>query len=133
MGSLLDPGGLYALLNPIVLSYALIISRLSGLFLSSPFFSAPQIPSQLKAMILMVIGMLLLGPVGIKTELAGLQTFHYVGLVTVEVVIGLFIGLILTLVFSGIEFAGRFFGIQMGFVVVNVVDLTTLQQIGVLL
>ena len=71
----------------------------------------------------MIIGMLLLGPVGVKTELAGLQTLQYVGLIAVEVVIGLFIGLIVTLVFSGIEFAGRLFGIQMGFAVANVVSL----------
>ena len=132
MGSLLDPGGLYALLNPIVLSYALIISRLSGLFLSSPFYSTPQVPTQLKAVTLMIIAMLLLGPVGVNASLAGLQTFHYVGLIAVEVAIGLFIGLIITLVFSGIEFAGRLFGIQMGFAVANVVDPTTSQQIGVL-
>ena len=96
MGALLDPGGLYALLNPIVLSYALIISRLSGLFLSSPFFSTPQVPTQLKTFTLMIIAMLLLGPVGVKTDLAGLQPLHYAGLIAVEVVIGLFIGLIIT-------------------------------------
>jgi flagellar biosynthesis protein FliR len=132
MGSLFDPGGLYALLNPIVLSYALIMSRLIGLFLSSPLFSNPQIPSQLKSLTVMVLGMLLLGPVGIRPDLVELQLLQYVGLVAAEVAIGVFIGLILTLVFSGIEFAGRLFGIQMGFAVANVVDPTTSQQIGVL-
>ena len=132
MGSILDPGGLYAILNPVALSLGLILSRLAGLFLSSPLFSAPQIPTQLKALLLMVLSMMLLVPVGVKPELVDLQVFNYVGLVTVEVVIGLFIGLLLTLVFSGIEFAGRLFGIQMGFAVANVVDPTTSQQIGVL-
>ena len=132
MGSILDPGGLYNLLNPIVLSYALVLSRLIGLFLSSPLFSAPQIPAQLKAVTVMVIGMLLLGPVGINPNLAGLNILHYAGLIAAELSIGLFIGLLLTLVFSGIEFAGRLFGIQMGFAVANVVDPTTSQQIGVL-
>lgn len=132
MGSILDPGGLYAFLNPIMLSFGLILSRLAGLFLSSPLFSAPQIPTQVKALILMVMGMMLLGPVGVKPELVNLPVLHYVGLVSAEVAIGLFIGLLLTLVFSGIEFAGRLFGIQMGFAVANVVDPTTSQQIGVL-
>ena len=132
MGSFLDPGGLYGFLNPIVLSFGLILSRMAGLFLSSPLFNAPQIPSQMKALLLMILSMILLGPVGVKPELANLQVFNYVGLVSAEVAIGLFIGLILTLVFSGIEFAGRLFGIQMGFAVANVVDPTTSQQIGVL-
>lgn len=100
--------------------------------MSSPFFSAPQIPSQLKAMILVITSMLLLGPVGINHELVDREVLAYTGLIIVEFCIGIFIGLLLTLVYSGIEFAGRLFGIQMGFAVANVVDPTTSEQIGVL-
>ena len=132
MGSFIDPGGLYAFLNPLVLSLSLIMTRLAGLFLSSPLLSAPQIPLQLKSLLLMVLACLLIGPVGINHNLAGLEVFHYAGLIAIEFSIGLFIGLLLTLVFSGIEFAGRLFGIQMGFAVANVVDPTTSEQIGVL-
>ena len=132
MGSFLDPGGLYGLLNPLLVSLSLIMTRLAGLFISSPLFSAPQIPLQLKATLLMVMACMLLGPAGIHPELVNLQPLRYVGIIGIEFGIGLLIGLLLTLVFSGIEFAGRLFGIQMGFAVANVVDPTTSQQIGVL-
>lgn len=132
MGSFLDPGGLFVYLNPLVITLSLIMSRLAGLFLSSPFFSAPQIPAQLKAMIIMMISLLLMGPVGFHPEFSDVQVLSLAGLISVEFGIGLFIGLLLTLVFSGIEFAGRLFGIQMGFAVANVVDPTTSEQIGVL-
>jgi flagellar biosynthetic protein FliR len=108
------------------------MTRLAGLFLSSPLFSAPQIPLQLKSLLLMTLACMLIGPAGINTELVNLEVFHYAGLVVVEFSIGVFIGLLLTLVNSGIEFAGRLFGIQMGFAVANVVDPTTSEQIGVL-
>lgn len=132
MGSFLDPGGLASLLNPMVLSLSLIMTRLAGLFLSSPLLSAPQIPAQLKALLLITLSCMLIGPAGINPKLVDLQIFHYAGLILVEFGIGIFIGLLLTLVFSGIEFAGRLFGIQMGFAVANVVDPTTSEQIGVL-
>ena len=132
MGSFLDPGGLAGLLNPLMLSISLIMTRLAGLFLSSPLLSAPQIPAQLKALLLITLSCMLIGPVGINVSLVDLRIFHYAGLILIEFGIGLFIGLLLTLVFSGIEFAGRLFGIQMGFAVANVVDPTTSEQIGVL-
>ena len=132
MGSLLDPANLMSLLNPVILSLMLIISRVIGLFLPSPFYSAPQIPSQLKALFTLVISLLLLGPVGIHHNLVNLHVLHYTGLIVVELGIGIVIGMLLMLIFSGIEFAGRLFGIQMGFAVANVVDPTTSQQIGVL-
>ena len=73
MGSLIDPANLMSLLYPVILSLMLIISRVIGLFLPSPFFSAPQIPSQLKALFTLVISFLLLGPVGIHHNLEDLH------------------------------------------------------------
>jgi flagellar biosynthetic protein FliR len=132
MGSFIDPANLMSLLYPTILSLMLIISRVIGLLLTSPFFDAPQIPSQVKALFTLIIALLLLGPVGIKHDIEDLHVLHYTGLIFVELGIGGMIGLVLMLIFSGIEFAGRLFGIQMGFAVANVVDPTTSQQIGVL-
>jgi len=132
VGSLFDPASLIDLLLPAVISLSLIMGRIAGLFISSPFFSATQIPAQVKALTLMMISLLLLGPVGIRTDLHELMLLQYVGLTVYELSIGIIIGLILSLVFSGIEMAGRLFGIQMGFAVANVVDPTTSEQIGIL-
>ena len=132
MGALFDPSSLFELLLPMVVSWFLVMTRVVGLFASSPLFSATQIPAQVKALTIMMIATLLVIPVGVRPELADLHFLQYVGLIAYEVAIGLVIGLMLTLVFSGIEMAGRLFGIQMGFAVANVVDPTTSQQIGVL-
>ena len=69
---------------------------------------------------------------GINTSLADLQTFHYVGLIAVEVAIGLFYRFNYYLGFFRNRVCRSLFGIQMGFAVANVVDPTTSQQIGVL-
>jgi flagellar biosynthesis protein FliR len=132
MGALFDPSSLFQLLLPMVVSWFLVMSRVAGLFMSSPLFSATQIPAQVKALTIMMIALVLVVPVGIRPDLADLGLLQYVGLISYEVAIGLIIGLMLTLVFSGIEMAGRLFGIQMGFAVANVVDPTSSEQIGVL-
>ena len=132
MGTLFDPAGVFEQLNPILLTYSLILSRIVGVLVSSPFYSAPQISSKTKALFSMMIAGLMIGPLGIKPNLIDLHVLHYTGLVLSEFAIGLCIGIILTLIFTGIEFAGRLFGIQMGMAVANVVDPTTSQQIGVL-
>lgn len=132
MGALFDPASLIDLLLPVVMTLSLIMGRIAGLFVSSPFFSATQIPAQVKALTLMLISLLLIGPVGIRTDLHELMLIQYIGLTVYELSIGIIIGLILTLIYSGIEMAGRLFGIQMGFAVANVVDPTTSEQIGIL-
>jgi flagellar biosynthesis protein FliR len=132
MGNIIDPAAVFDLLTPIVINFSLISSRIIGLFLSSPFFSAPQIPVQLKALTTSIIALLMLGPVSAGKDFSQLHILHYAGLIVSELGIGLCIGLLLMLIFSGIEFAGRLFGIQMGMAVANVVDPTTSQQIGIL-
>ena len=84
MGSFIDPANLMSLLYPTILSLMLIISRVIGLLLTSPFFDAPQIPSQVKALFTLIIALLLLGPVGIKHDIEDLHVLHYTGLIFVE-------------------------------------------------
>ena len=132
MGSLFDPAGLIPLLSPMMVSFLLVVTRITGLFMSSPFFSAPQIPLQVKTLTVLSISLLIMSPIGVNYALDDLHWLHAAGLICSEFLIGLCIGLMLTLVFSGIEMAGRLFGIQMGFAVANVVDPTSSEQIGVL-
>jgi flagellar biosynthetic protein FliR len=132
MGSLFDPAGLLQLLTPAVVSFLLVVTRLTGMFLSSPFFSAPQIPLQVKTLTVLMLALIVIGPIGVNYALDDLHWLHATGLILSELLIGLCVGLMLTLVFSGIEMAGRLFGIQMGFAVANVVDPTSSEQIGVL-
>jgi flagellar biosynthesis protein FliR len=132
MGSLFDPSGLIDHLNPVLITFAMVLTRVIGLFVSAPFYSLPQVPAQIKAILTCLIALLIMGPLGIHYDLVGLHFLQYVGLIICEFSIGLCIGLLLMLIFSGIEFAGRLFGIQMGLAVANVVDPTTSQQIGVL-
>ena len=133
MGALIDSAGLLDFLVPAVMTFALILSRVIGMFLTAPFFNAPQISAQLKALMTTMVSLLLMGPVGIMPQsMMDLHVLQYSGLVICELAIGGCIGLLIMLVFSGIEFAGRLFGIQMGLAVANVVDPTTSQQIGVL-
>ena len=107
MGNIIDPAVVFDMLTPLVINFSLIISRVIGMFLSSPFFEAPQIPVQLKALFTSIISLLLLGPVSADKDFSQLHILQYAGLLICELGIGLCIGLLLMLIFSGIEFAGR--------------------------
>ena len=49
-----------------------------------------------------------------------------------EIIVGLLMGFISTLLFAGVEIAGTFAGMQMGFGIVNVIDPQTQQQVSII-
>ena len=132
MGALYDPASLLELLTPVGLSALLVLTRLSGLILIAPLFSAPQIPAQVKAAFLILTTGLILPRIGLVPGIEEFGVVQYALLAGSELLVGVLCGLVLALTFSSIELAGRLFGIQMGFAVANVVDPATSQQVGVL-
>ncbi|HHV17143.1 MAG TPA: flagellar type III secretion system protein FliR [Gelria sp.] len=102
--------------------FLLVMSRLSGLFLSAPILSSRMIPVRVK--VLTIIGlaglMAYFIPITYARELDTPGLF--IAALAVEIFIGYVIGFVAYMVFAAIQLAGQVMDMQMGFAIVNVVD-----------
>ena len=109
----------------------LILSRLTGLFLSAPFFSRAVGPSRIKALLLLAMT-LALYPVIPPWSGEGEGNFsQMIAAAAVEVVIGAIIGMLVHWVLVSVQVAGGIIGFQMGLSMAMVMDPTSGLQEGV--
>lgn len=104
--------------------YLLILSRIASFIFASPFFSIRGIPAIFKigfSLILAFIVFMALPQAHI--DIAGTLVFYL--LIMKEVVIGLFMGIIATLIFKAIQIAGQLTDIQIGFAMSAIFDPAT--------
>ena len=97
----------------------LVAVRLSGLMVFAPIFSSGGISTQVKALFLLAMS-ILLGPV-----VAALPSAHAelgVGAIAGELGVGLVFGFLLSMVDEMLSFAGQVLGFQFSFSLVNLLD-----------
>lgn len=109
------------LLAETVITTLLIAVRISGLFISAPFFSSRLIPMRVKIGFVFLFALVVLPiveapPVLIKSNMM------LIGALAKELLVGYLLGLMVTMVFSIIQIAGRFIDFQIGFAIVNIID-----------
>ena len=98
---------------------ALVLVRVSGAMVFAPFFSSDAIPMRVKAAFALAVSWLL-APV-----VAGFPRAHIelnTTAVLSELSIGLLLGLVLSLLFEALIFAGQILGFQFSFSLVNLLD-----------
>ncbi|MBU0700009.1 flagellar type III secretion system protein FliR [bacterium] len=102
--------------------FLLVFARISGIFVVSPFFGSLSIPMRIKAGLALFIALLIF-PVVKHTlpHLSGTLGEYYL-LVISEVLIGIIIGFLCTIIMSAFQVSGEFYSVQMGFGFVNTVD-----------
>lgn len=114
-----------------ITGFFLIFLRIGGMMISAPIFSSPRVPLQLRAALSLVLALLLqpiIAPDGpMVTSLAVLTL-----LAVREVIVGLVIGYLASLVFSIIEMAGELQDMQAGFGFAGVVDPTMSRSSAIL-
>ncbi len=111
-------------------TFVLIFLRVSTMLFVFPVFSAPQIPQLLRLGFGLIIAFLLyrtVPTVHLSPDLYGLALAG-----ASQVVLGLIVGFVASLVFTGIEFAGQLIDLQIGFAVANVINPTTQQNITII-
>ncbi|UMZ73377.1 flagellar biosynthetic protein FliR [Natranaerofaba carboxydovora] len=101
--------------------FLLLTIRMTGLFLSAPVLGSDNIPARVK------VGVSLLFSIIIFPTIAPeVQVFYdpivYIGIMVSELLIGLGIGLVASILFASIQVAGQLIDMQMGFAIVNVLD-----------
>ncbi len=90
-----------------VVAFVLIFMRVAGLFLSAPVFSSRNIPVMVKASWILLVAFLLFPVVDFKAETLPVPGLPFGFAVVRELLVGFSIGMGATLVFTGIQFAGR--------------------------
>lgn len=106
--------------------------RISGFFVTAPFWGHRAIPAKVKVPVALVFAM------GIGPVIAGFdqtipQSLWGIGGWAVhEIMVGSLIGFAFATLFWAIRMAGDMVGLQMGFAIVNVIDPTTSGQVSLI-
>jgi flagellar biosynthetic protein FliR len=115
---------------PQLQTFILILVRVFSLLAVFPIFSAPQIPHHVRFGLGIVIAYILFKVV---PPIAVLPNYYdLVAAVAAQVVLGVIIGFIASLVFVSIQFAGEIIDLQIGFAVANVINPATQQNITII-
>ncbi len=112
--------------------FLLVLTRVSGVFLVAPVFGSLNVPVMVKIGLAALVSFLLLPAIPLGYA-AGLKSALGLALaIGQELLMGLFIGFAVYLIFVAIQLAGQIIDMQMGFGVVNVIDPVTSSQVSVM-
>lgn len=120
--------GEFVYLDSVLMGYfvfGLVLTRMSGFMISAQFFSTQQIPIKAKvgfAIFLAVCCYPTASATFVWSEQQVLNSSQIILLGFEELVIGLAIGLLSTIIFNAAQLAGQIAGQQIGFAMANVVD-----------
>ena len=109
--------------------YMLLLTRVSGIFVMSPFFGSLNIPMTVRVSAAFAFSLLLF-PVVDAHEIvyAPESMLAYAAVVFSEFFVGWLIGFVAYISFAAITMAGKVMDMQVGFAIVNVMDPTSGQQ-----
>lgn len=109
--------------------FLLLMTRISGIFMISPFFGSLNIPIYFRAAASLTMAIVLF-PVIDNLDMiqAPASVWAYAGAVLSELFIGWLIGFVAYVSFAAITMAGKIMDMQVGFAIVNVMDPTSGQQ-----
>ena len=110
----------------VMLALLAIGVRISGLMLFAPFFGSSVIPARIKAVLTLALTFLLYPMVG--HTIPQLPPSGWPLLVFSELLVGLGLGIVTSLVFDAVQMAGGVLSIQMGYSLVNILDPNTMVE-----
>jgi flagellar biosynthesis protein FliR len=110
--------------------FLLIFLRITSMLVLFPVFSSAQIPHQVRlglgALIAFIIFRVIPAP-----HLTG-GAFELIVGASAQVLLGVIVGFVASLVFTGIQFAGELIDLQVGFAIANVLNPQTQQNITII-
>ena len=112
-----------------VAAFLLVLTRISGIFLISPFFGSLNIPVQIRAITALTITLIIFPVIVAKTTVTAPATvLMFGGTVVQELFVGWLIGFVAYITFAAVNMSGKIMDMQVGFSVANVMDPTSGQQ-----
>lgn len=124
---------LYDLLQNHLGMFFLVMTRVSGIFIVSPFLGSKNIPVKIKASVIFMISLVLF-PVLLNQGILHVPDtiIGYALALFTELFIGWVIGFVSYLTFASIHMAGTILDMQVGFGVVNIMDPTSGQSVPII-
>ncbi len=113
-------------------SFMLVFARVASVLFVIPFLDSRSVPVIFKAGLALAVSIMVFNQVRIDLGVFPSSVFSLFIMIASEVVLGLTIGFLVKLIFSGIQLAGQLSGFQMGFAIANVVDPASSLQIPIL-
>lgn len=101
--------------------FLLILVRISGFFVTAPFYSLPNVPKRVQAGLSFFVAVVLFGSIE-KYTLQYDGIIGYAGLVIVELLVGIIIGYIMNICIYILTFSGSLIDMEIGFSMVNVMN-----------
>lgn len=116
---------------PQVITFMLVVGRLSGLFLLAPVFSSSLIPMKVKASALLVLSATMT-PIVSHGVVVPTDGWSIAILMAKETIIGLGLGFAVSVVFAAVQVGASMIDTSIGFSLANIIDPLTNAQASVL-
>jgi flagellar biosynthesis protein FliR len=110
----------------------LVFARMTAMVAVMPIFGFNTVPTQLKGAISIIFTIIVFPIVTLKAQPISTEVLELLLMFSKEVIVGLIIGFIASILFYSIQMAGHLVGIQMGFGIINVIDPMNDMQISLI-
>lgn len=110
--------------------FLLIFLRVSSMLMLFPIFSSAQIPHQVRLGLGALISFIIFRVIPVPHLTGGV--FELLVGASAQVLLGVIVGFVASLVFTGIQFAGELIDLQVGFAIANVLNPQTQQNITII-
>jgi len=107
-----------------VITFALVLSRVAGLFAAMPVFGGRRLPVQVKALAVLMITLVCFPSLKVTPPVMPTDAFTLGLLILSEMAVGLVLSFITLIIFAAVEFSGQIIGMQMGFTISQILDPT---------
>jgi len=114
------------------IGFVLILVRVGAILMGLPVLGNRSVPMMVKAGMSLLLAMVVFPSVDLRGVPIPKDNFPLVLALMSEIGIGLLIGYLARLVFSGIQVAGQLIGYQMGFGIVSILDPQTSSQLSII-
>ncbi|HEY3308110.1 MAG TPA: flagellar biosynthetic protein FliR [Desulfuromonadaceae bacterium] len=115
-----------------VFTFALVLSRVAGIFAALPVFGGRRLPMQFKAITILMVTLVCFPALTIAPPVMPTDTFTLVLLLFRELAIGLLLSFITQVLFAAVEFSGQIIGMQMGFTISTILDPSQGNQVQIM-
>ncbi len=106
-----------------IIRFVFVFVRIGIIFAVVPFFSVEIVPRRITAIIAFMLSLVLLPVVPpFPVKIGDINAIYVIFVLLHEFLIGLALGLSITIIFAGVQIAGQIAGFQMGFAIANVID-----------
>ncbi|WP_027363317.1 flagellar biosynthetic protein FliR [Desulfotruncus alcoholivorax] len=102
--------------------FFLVLARISAFFAAGPVFSMPNIPGLVKIGLSFTLAVIVFPSVSANTVNYAMDSWEYVFALLREVLFGLALGYVATLVFNALIFAGSLIDLHIGFFMSSIFD-----------